>query len=80
MIFFSTYGLTTRIFNVIMGYTKKEVTMKQYKYKVMWKDWLGEEHTKYYVTAEGAINKTVRVFGLYKNGSCIRISDNHKVL
>ena len=54
--------------------------MREYKYKVTWKDWLGEEHTKYYVTAKSAINKTFRVFGWYKNGCCIRISGNHKIL
>ena len=54
--------------------------MREYKYKVTWKDWLGEEHVKYYVNIESAINKTFRVFGLYKNGRCIRISANHKVL
>lgn len=60
--------------------TKGVKIMKEYKYKVTWKDWLGVEHTKYYVTAKSAINKTFQVFGWYKNGRCVRITDNHKVL
>ena len=31
--------------------------MREYKYKVTWKNWLGEEHVKYYVNVESAINK-----------------------
>lgn len=54
--------------------------MRQYKYKVIWVDCIGEEHSKLYVNIETAIKKTFAVYSWFKNGSCIRLSDNEKIL
>lgn len=54
--------------------------MREYKYKVIWQDYLGQERSKLYVTVESAIKKTFAVYGWFKNGKCIRLSDNKQIL
>lgn len=54
--------------------------MREYKYKVTWQDCLGQEHSKLYVTVESAIRKTFAVYSWFKNGKCIRLSDNKQIL
>lgn len=54
--------------------------MTDYKYSVTWMDCAGAIHTKLYRTVEGAIKKTFAVYGWYKNGVCIRLSDNVVIL
>ena len=49
-------------------------------YIVKWHDYCGNEHVKRYKTASGAIRKCFEVKGWYKNGECIRESDNTKIL
>ena len=49
-------------------------------YIVKWHDYCGNEHTKRYKTAGRAISKCFEVYGWYKNGECIRESDNTKIL
>lgn len=49
-------------------------------YIVKWHDYCGDKHTKRYKTIGGAIRKCFEVNGWYKNGECIRESDNAKIL
>ena len=49
-------------------------------YIVKWHDYCGNEHTKHYKTAGWAIRKWFEVYDWYKNGECIRESDNTKIL
>ncbi len=49
-------------------------------YKVIWRDYCGNEHTKQYKQVGRAIKKCFDVHGWYKNGEVIRISDGKKIL
>ena len=49
-------------------------------YKVIWQDWCGNEHEKIYKNVGIAIKKCFSVYGWYKNGKVIRLSDNKKIL
>lgn len=49
-------------------------------YMVKWRDWCGNEHTKIYKTIERAIKKCFDVYGWYKNGECIKVSNGEKIL
>lgn len=50
------------------------------KYLVRWVDYQGNARQKAYKTIEGAIKKNFAVYGWFKNGECIRISDGAKIL
>lgn len=49
-------------------------------YRVIWRDYINNIHTKQYKNIGSAIKKCFRVYGWYKNGNVYRISDNHKIL
>lgn len=68
------------VVSLAVSTTKLIAKMRTYKYKVIWTDCAGEEHRKLYVSIETAIKKTFAVYGWYKNGACIRLSDNTVIL
>lgn len=50
------------------------------RYKVIWQDFCGNVHEKKYKNVGISIKKCFSVYGWYKNGQVIRISDNKKIL
>lgn len=49
-------------------------------YKVIWKDGCGNVNEKIYKYIGCAIKKCFHIYGWYKNGKVIRMSDNKKIL
>lgn len=49
-------------------------------YKLIFKDYCGNIHTKIYKNIGCAISKCFKIHSHYKNGSVYRVSDNYKIL
>lgn len=57
-----------------------EKNEEEKRYKVIWQDWCGNVHEKFYKNVDTSIKKCFSICGWYKNGKVIRLSDNKRIL